>query len=174
MATNFTKQAATTLKPVFTQQIAALKSQLPAIDQLYEALGQGLQGQKQAETQGIFESASGRGLLRSTIPVDQQTGLEQSYLQKGTQLASDRMQKVAGVNKDITGVNVNMAQAIAQLAQALRSQDLAERQFGFTKSQANRQLKLQSQLANRDFSLQKKLANKEYEMQKELIAMGIF
>ena len=173
MATNFTAQATKTLSPAYTQQANALKAQLPAIEQLYQALGRNLQGQAKTDTQNAFEGAGGRGLLRSTIPVDMQTGIQQALLQKQSQLGFEQAQKIGGVQNDLAGVNVNMAQAIAQLSQALRGQDLAERQFGFTKKQSARELSLQRKLANRDYALQKRIADREYQLQKELAALGM-
>ena len=163
MAVNFTKQATQTLAPAYDQQIKALKTQIPAIEQLYAALGQQQQGQKATETQNIFENASGRGLLRSTIPVDQQAGLEQTYLQKGAQLGAEQVQKVGAVNSDIYGANISKANAIAQLTQALQGQSLDSQKFAFDKKQSTLELKQRQALADR-----------EYKLQKELAALGIF
>ena len=102
-----------------------------------------------------------------------QTGIQQALLQKQSQLGFEQAQKIGGVQNDLAGVNVNMAQAIAQLSQALRGQDLAERQFGFTKKQSARELSLQRKLANRDYALQKRIADREYQLQKELAALGM-
>lgn len=163
MAVNFTKQATQTLAPAYDLQINALKSQIPAIQQLYAALGQQQQGQKATDTQNILESASGRGLLRSTIPVDQQTGLEQTYIQKGAQLGAEQVQKIGDVNSNIYGANINKAQAIAQLTQALQGQSLDSQKFAFDKKQSTLELQQRQQLADR-----------EYKLQKELAALGIF
>lgn len=159
MPVNFVKQAKNQIAPAYNQQIKATQARLPAIQQLYNSLFQGLESQGQVEGQNILEGTSGRGLLRSTIPVDLQTGLQQALIQKRGQLGADQAQEVAGVQESLGGLKVDRANAIAQLAQALAQSSLQRRQFGFQKRQSRQQLSLQRRLADRDYQFQKQALN---------------
>lgn len=152
---SFTKQAASQLNPAYAQQTSALKAQMPAIQQLYQSLFQGLEGRGRRETQNIYEGASDRGLLYSTIPVDAQTSLQEALLQQRGQLGAKQAQEMAVVNERLGGINVQRTGAIAQLAQALAQSSLQGKQFQFQKQQSAQQLKQQRLLADRQYALQK-------------------
>lgn len=173
MATNFTKQASSQLSPAFTGQIDALKSQMPAINTLYDALNTRLDQSRAPGYLSINEDASARGLLRSTIPVNNIANFEQNLLNQRADYASQRAEKLGDLNSQIAGIGVNRANAIAQLAQLLRQQDLASKQFAFNKAAANRQFRFQKATSNRDYRLRRSLADREYQLQKELAALGI-
>lgn len=145
MATRFLEQATQQLDPYFQQQTQATQQQLPAIQQLYDTLLQGLEGQRQTETQNILESASQRGVLRSTLPVDLQTQLGAALLGQRGKLESQRAGDIAGVNKSLADIGLTRAQSISQLADALQSRDLQERDFTFKQQQAERQFQLDQQ-----------------------------
>lgn len=162
MANTFVKQASQQLAPAYSQQIQAQKAQIPAITQLYQALFQGLESQGQVQRQGIFENSSGRGLLRSTIPIDLQTALSQSLIQQRGQLAGQQAQEVGKVNTALADIGVNRANAIAQLANALAGQSLEGQRFSYEKQQAARDLALQRALADRQYQLDRQLLNRGY------------
>jgi hypothetical protein len=145
MANRFTEQASQELNPYFQQQESAVKQQLPAIQQLYDTLLQGLEGQRQTETQNILESASQRGVLRSTLPVDLQTQLGAVLLGERGKLESQRAGDVAGVNKSLADIGLTRAQSISSLADALQSRDLQERDFTLKQQQAERDFQLSQQ-----------------------------
>lgn len=155
MPTQFVKQATQQLAPAYKQQIQATKAQIPAIQQLYTALFQGLQSQGKQQSQNIYEDAGSRGLLYSTIPVDAQTGLQQALLQKRGELGAQQAQDIAGVNQTLGGLKVDRANAIAQLAEALASSGLQRKQFQFQKRQSRQQFSLDKRLANRQYQLEK-------------------
>jgi hypothetical protein len=138
MATRFTEDAAAQLNPYFQQQETAVQQQLPAIQQLYDTLLQGLEGQRQTETQNILESASSRGVLRSSLPVDLQTQLGAALLAERGKLESQRAGDIAGVNKSLADIGLQRQQSISQLADALQSRDLQERQFQLQRQQGCR------------------------------------
>jgi len=130
-----------------------LQSQIPAIQQLYSTLLQGLQGQQQAGSLNILENASSRGILRSTIPIDKQTELGGQIVQQQGQYAAQQAKEVGGVRAQIGGLRTEQAGAIAQLANAL--------QQAFT---SERSLALQGQQYNREYALQKQLGNQQYKL----------
>lgn len=150
---NPTQQATRQLNPVYQQQAQAVRAQIPAIQQLYQSLFQGLEGTRQTETQNIFEGASGRGLLNSTIPVDQQTQLGQQLLQQRGQLGAQQAQDIAGVQSSLQDINVQRASAISELANALAGRRLERRKLQLNRAQQQRELHLQRVLADRQHAL---------------------
>lgn len=153
MAERYVQAATQQLAPAYDQQATALQSKVPAIQQLYQSLMQGLQGQQSAGNLNILEGAGGRGLLRSTIPVDAQTQLGQSIVQQQGQYASQQAKELGDVQSQIAGLGVDRAGAISNLANALRQTAISKQQFEFQKKQSNK-----------DFALQKKLAAQQYQL----------
>lgn len=159
MAQNFYKTAAKRVNPVFKAQTKAVQAQLPAITRLYEALNQSLMGQNQAQQMQNLEGASARGVLRSTIPVDVQTGLEQALIGQQAQLGAEQAKEVSGVNQQLAGIGVERMNAINTLAQALFNRDIASRGFRLDKRNSALQRRLQRQLANQQYSLDSRRIN---------------
>lgn len=151
MATSFTKQAQSQLNPAYNAQIKAYQSQLPAIQNKYNALSQGLMSQAQTQTMGAFEDANARGVLNSTIPVDLQTGIQQALLQGQGKLAGEQAGEVGQIRQQIAGVGVQRASAIATLINALRDRALKQQQFNQTQQLADRQFGLDQQFLNMGF-----------------------
>lgn len=148
MATRFIEEATSQLAPVYQQQQDAISAQVPAIQNLYNTLLTGLEGQRQTETQNILESASSRGVLRSSLPVDLQTALGSALLQERGKLESQRAGEIAGVNEKLGGLGVNRANAIADLARSLESQDIEQQKLAMARIQADRDYQIQqAQLA---------------------------
>lgn len=153
MAQRFYEQATQQLAPVYQQQEQAISSQVPAIQNLYNTLIQGLQGQYdtqlQSGVQGIVEDASARGVLRSTLPVDARqaltTQLSQALLQGRGQLESQRAGDIAGINEKLGGLRIQRASNIADLARALETQDLDRQKFEYQKQIDAQQLQLEQQ-----------------------------
>lgn len=153
MAPNQYVQTATQqVSPLFAGQSAALQAQMPAIQQLFSALGGQLKASGQSQRQNIYEATSGRGVLRSTIPIDMETALNQNMLAEEGQLASDQIQQTGNVQNQLAGLGVNQANAIAQLVQSLFGMDQQTQQAS------------QSQ----------QLADREYQLQLERLRRGIF
>lgn len=142
MATRYVQQASKQLHPAYATSINAQKAQLPAIQQLYSTLVSGLEGQRQTETQNILESASQRGVLRSTMPVDLQASLGAALLAERGKLGSQQAQEEAAVRGNIGQLRIQRAQGIQELAGALQQRSLQERQFQLQKKQAERELAL--------------------------------
>lgn len=153
MATRYTAEATKQLAPVYDQQIKAAQAQIPALQQLYQTLTQGLQQQNQqqlvAGTQNIIEDASARGVLRSTLPVDARQALTaqlgSALNQSLGQIGLEQTRGIADINQQVGGLRINRANAVADLARALQTRDLEERQFRLQQLQANREYQLQQQ-----------------------------
>lgn len=145
MASKYVKSAKKTLDPLFAQQTAAVQQQIPAIQQLYDSLTQGLEAQGRTEGQNILESASARGVLRSSLPVDLQTSLGQSLLQAKGQLGSEQAREVAGVQKSLADIGLQRTQSITSLADQLQAANLREREFILRKREQERAFQLEKQ-----------------------------
>lgn len=151
MATRFTEEATAQLAPVYDQQSQAISSQVPAIQNLYQTLIQGLQqqGQQQltAGVAGINEDASRRGILRSSLPTDARQSLQgqisQALLQSQGQLGAQQAGDIANVNEKLGTLGVQRAGAITDLSRSLETRDLEERQFQFNIQQAKEQAERQ-------------------------------
>lgn len=147
MATRFIQEAEAQLNPVYQQQEQAIKSQIPAIQQLYQSLLTGLEGTRASETQKILESSASRGLTRSSIPTDLQTALGQSILQQQGQLGAQQAKELAGINTQLGDLGLQRAQGINSLADTLYQRDLKEREFQMQQQQAERDYQMKLQLA---------------------------
>jgi hypothetical protein len=151
MAVSFQTQATRQLAPAYSTQIKAVKSQIPSIQNKYNTLISGLQGQQQSANLNAFEDASSRGMLRSTVPVDAQQAIAQGVLAKQGELSGQMGQEIGAVRSQIADIGVRRATSIADLVNALRDRALQESQF-----------KQQTALANRQFSLDQALLNRGY------------
>lgn len=154
MAIRYVQQAQNQLAPAYAQQIGALQGQIPAIQQLYNSLIQGLQGQQQVGNQNILENASARGVLHSTIPVQGQVQLGQQILGQQGQYAAQQAKDLGGIYSQIAGINTDQANSVAQLANQLAQTDLNNQQFSYQKQQAARDYALQKQIAAQNYKLQ--------------------
>lgn len=151
MATRYVQAATKQLAPAYATQINAAKSQIPAIQQLYQTLMQGLTGFQQTENQNILEGASGRGLLNSTIPVDAQTTLGQQVVAKQGEYGMQQGQQLGEIYNQIAGLNVNKAKDIAGLGLNMQQNALQQTQFNYQKQQANRQYQLAKAAAQKGY-----------------------
>ena len=146
MAQRFVDQASAQLAPVYDAQQQALQSQIPAIQQLYQTLTQGLQQQNTMQlnsgVQQISEDASRRGVLRSSLPVDARTSLTAQLgaaLNQGLgELGAQQAKEVAGVGTQIGELGIQRAGAVSTLADALQQRDLEERGAELKRQQAER------------------------------------
>lgn len=153
MATRYIDQANQQLAPVYDQQIRQLEKQVPAIQNLYASLTEGLQTQNQqqiaAGTQNIVEDASARGVLRSTLPVDARQALIGQLgvaLNQGLgQLGLQRVQDIGAVRSQIGSLGTQKAKDIADLARALESQDIQQQELALKRLQADRDYQLSQQ-----------------------------
>lgn len=147
MAQRFVQQAASQLNPVYAQSEQALKSQVPAIQQLYQTLMQGLEMQGAAQNQQLLESSAARGLTRSSIPLDLQTALAQSLTQERGKLGAQQAQDIAGINLKLGDLGISRAQAVQGLADTLYQRDLKERDFRRQQLADERDYQMKLQLA---------------------------
>jgi hypothetical protein len=145
MATSYIRTAQSQLSPGYTQQIRALQGQIKPINQSYAAQFNALQGQQQAGFQNVLEDSNSRGILRSTIPVYGQAQVAADITGQRGQLAAQNAKDIGGIYKDIGGLQVDQASAIAQLANALQGNFIQQQQLQNQIAQSNREYALQQQ-----------------------------
>lgn len=160
--TAYIKQATSRLNPAFAQQTSALNSQIPAIQQLFQVLMQSLEGQRATGNQNILEDASSRGLLRSTIPVDNQMNLGNQLLAQGAQYAAQQQQQIGDIRSKIAGIGVDRANSIYGLANTLYGQALQRQGLAQQKSFNQQQLNQTRALADRQYGLDQQALARGY------------
>ena len=157
MAERFVQEATNSLNPVYAQQEQAINSQIPALQQLYQTLYQGLDAKQATETQGILESSAARGLTRSSIPTDLQTSLGQSMIQAKGQLGAQQAGELAKINMQLGELGLQKTQGIQSLANSLYDRDMKERQFQMQQEQQRQQ----QAMAEREFQMKVQLARQQ-------------
>ncbi len=162
MATRYTTQAQAQLNPAYNQQISAVQSQIPAIQQLYQALIGSLRGQQAQGNQAILEDANSRGMLRSTQPVVGQQQLGSQILQKQGEYGLQQQKELGGIYSQIAGINTERATGIANLANSLYGLDIQQQGLNNQIAQGDRSYALQQQTANQQYQLGLQAAQKGY------------
>lgn len=147
MAISYTKQAQRQLAPSYNKQVSAVQSQIPAIQNMYQMLTQGLAGQQATGNQNILEGASARGVLNSTIPVYDQAVFGQNILQQQGELANKQQQEIFGINQQVAGIRTDQANAVAQLANQLWQRSNQQQELNLKKKLGNQQYQLNLQRA---------------------------
>lgn len=153
MATKFVQQATKQIAPIYDQQIKAAQAQVPAIQQLYSTLTQGLQAQTdQRLASGVMdinEDASARGVLRSTLPTDARLSLSgqlNAALTEATgQLGLQQAKDITDLTGQVGQLQISKVTAIQELANAMRDNDLERQRLALQKLQANREYDLAKQ-----------------------------
>lgn len=156
MADRYIQEATGAVSPIYDQQQAQLQAQIPQLQEIFQTIRGGLQTQSQQQissgTKDILESASQRGVLRSTLPVDAQQALT---AQIGAALAQSlgniglqETQQIGGLQSQIGQLGIDRTKSIYDLAGTLYNRDLQERDYQLKQQQAQRDYELaQKQLA---------------------------
>jgi hypothetical protein len=143
------------LQPVFNQAQQTLQGQVPAIQNLYQALIQGLQAQGAAQTQNVVQSAEMRGVGRAGLEGDVQAQLGQELALQGGQLGFQQAQDVAGARQRVGQLNTERVGRVNDLAQSLQDTRLGEKTAKIERKKADRAYELDLQKAERTFELSK-------------------
>lgn len=146
-------EAGAYLQPVFDQAQAALQTQVPAIQNLYAALLQGLQTQGAAQTQGVVNSANRRGVGRTMLASDVQNQLGQELALQGGQLGVQQAQDIAGVQQAAGQLGVQRVGRISDLADSLLQAHLARVKSGTERENIERTAQMKMQEAGRDYEI---------------------
>jgi hypothetical protein len=153
MAERFIQNANAQLQPVFGAAKQQIQSQLPAIDQLYATLVQGLQGQAQTAQGDILQSAADRGVTRD--PAQIQAALGQSVDAAQAQLGAQQAEQRSGITQDLTGLNVGRVQAGNDIGGGVQQANLAGQENQMKLQDLQRQQNLNLQDVTRKAELSK-------------------
>lgn len=158
------KTANTQLAPVYNQADQTIGAQLPAIQSLYAALLQGLQGQAGNQAQAVVDSAAQRGVDRPMLAGDVQAGLADVLAMQSAQLGAQQAQTVAGVQGERGRARVYRAQNAGQLAGTINSERLGAKGNKQQLSNLKRNANLELTKAENQAQLQMLKAQQDYSV----------
>lgn len=162
MATRFVSQAQQQLNPAYNQQVGALQSQIPALQQLYEALVSSLRGETQQAQLGALENTASRGVLRSSMSDYDVTQAAQQGIAKQGQYAANLQTQLGDIYGQIGQVETQRAGAISGLANQLYGANIQQQTLNNQIAQGNRQYALDQQTANKQYQLGLQAARRGY------------
>lgn len=146
-------QAQSQLGAVYNPIVQGIQQQIPAIQQLYGSLLQGLQDQAALQTQNVVSSAQQRGVMRGALQADTSAALADTLGQQTTQLNLQQAGDIAGLQGTVGQANLSRVNAAQTLADTLLNQDLEARKNKLAMQDLTRKYKLDSLNAQRDFSV---------------------
>jgi len=147
-------QAQAQVNPIYDPAVANIQAQIPAVQQLYGALLQGLQAQNQNQAGIIAQSAAQRGVGSQGINAGAQQAFAGTLAQQGAQLGVQNAQNVGGLSQEVGRANVGRGQATIAMGNSLQDQSL--------EAQKNQQ-----NLTNleRDYALKQQQNQQNYNVQ---------
>lgn len=146
-------QAQAPVNAIYDPAVQQIQSQIPAIQQLYSNLVQGLQAQNQTQYQNVVNSAAQRGVSGYGVNQGAQAALADSLAQQTAQLGAQQAQGVAGLQGQIGQANVARGQSVYDLANSLQRQQL-EAQSNQQKIQdINRSAQLEQTKNQQDYNV---------------------
>lgn len=112
----------------FNPALQQAQAQVPAINNLYTTLLQGLQNQSGSQLQNVLTSAAQRGVMRGSQEATTQDALNATLAQTGAQLGSQRAQDIAGLRSVVGQGQAQRALSAQNLTQGLVQADLASKE----------------------------------------------
>lgn len=146
-------QAQPQVNSVYDPAQSQIQLQVPAIQQLYGALLQGLTAQSQNQASLVSQSAAQRGVGSQGITQGAQDALGSSLALQAGQLGASQAQDVAGLKGQIGKLNVGRASAQQDLASALFRQDLESQSHRQKLTEIERNAQLQQTQNQQDFNI---------------------
>lgn len=164
-------QAAPEVNNIYNPTLQQIQSQIPALQQLYGALLQGLQQQGQQQFQNVQHSAAQRGVSSYGIQAGTQGALADTLALQGSQLGAQQAQGVAGLQGELGKAQVGRGQAVYDLATSLQkqnteSQDNAQRLQAIQRDAQLEQLKNQQSANVSEAQARSAAAGKEFDLSK--------
>lgn len=172
MATRYVKQAGNQLDPVYRGAIQGVSAQIPQVNNLYEALISGLEGQTAGGIQDVVASAEQRGVGRARLAEDVgatlNTALDLERNRAGAQQAED----VAGITGNLTDLRTGRISARQDLGDTFQDMGLAKAENKLVMSEARKKYLMDILALERQAELDKKAA--AIQRQREASAYGGF
>lgn len=153
MAVRFVQDASGALAPTYDQAQANIQGQIPAAQQLYDTLIQGLQGQVQQGTQAVTNSAARRGVLSAALPGQVGSTLGQDAALAGAQLGAQRAGDIAAITGNLTNLGAGRVQNSTEIAGTMNQEDLQRQQAALEQQQNQRKFEMDIQSAEREAQL---------------------
>lgn len=149
----FVAQAQPIAAQAYDPAVQNIQQQIPAIQQLYGALLQGLQQQGQAQVGNVVNSATQRGVASAGITQGTQQGINDALMLQGAQLGVQKAQTVGDINNQVGQANVGRAKAVVDLAGNLSRKDIENQTNQKTIANLNRQYALKQEQNQQDYNI---------------------
>lgn len=149
-----TQQATQQLNPVYNSAAGAIQGQIPAVQQLYASLLQGLQQQQANQYGNIVNSAAQRGVSSQGINSGAQYALGQALAQQGAQLGVQQAQDISGLQQAVGTVGVNRVGGIQSLSNSLNNQSLDAQKNKLALQQLQQNAALEMQKNQQQYNVQ--------------------
>lgn len=153
MATRYTQNATNELAGIYSPQQNLINAQMPANQQLYDTLYQGLDAQQANQTQDIVNSANIRGVGRDRLGQDVTGALGATVDLAKAQLGRQQAGDSATIQGKIADLNVQRINDIQTLSNALQDRAISEGKYKQNINKLNRNYNLEVLKMNRQFSL---------------------
>lgn len=147
-------QAQQQVNPIYDPAVQDIQKQIPAVQQLYGALLQGLQAQTQNQVNNVVNSAAQRGVGSAGIAQGAQDALGSTMALQGAQLGSQQAQTQADLSGLVGKANVARGQSTIDLASSLQRQALEQQQNQFTMNDLARKAALEQQQNQQQYNVQ--------------------
>lgn len=147
------KQATSQLAPVYNPAVQQIQGQIPAVQQLYNSLIQGLQTQGGTQLSNVLTSADQRGVSRASLASDTQDALNGAIAQQQAPLGVQQASDVAVLQGQVGTTNVARAQAIGNLNDTLQQQLVNKGTNQLEIQKLNRNAALQKEQNQQDFNV---------------------
>lgn len=149
----FVQQAQPIVGQAYDPAVANIQAQIPAIQQLYGSLLQGLQTQNQNQLSNVVNSAAQRGVSSAGLTQGAQMGLADALATQGAQLGVQQAQTNADLRGEVGRANVGRAKAVIQQAGSLSDQDLSNRKNQQAMSDLDRSYALKQEQNQQDYNI---------------------
>lgn len=158
MAVRYVKQAGNQLDPVYQGAIKGVSSQIPQVNNLYDALVAGLEGQTAGGVQDILASAEARGVGRARLAEDVGTTLGSALDLEKARAGAQQAEDIAGITGNLTDLRTGRVMGRQDLGDSFQDIGLAKAENKLTMNEARKQYQQDVITMNRQAELDKKAA----------------
>jgi hypothetical protein len=146
-------QAQGEVNNIYAPALNQIQGQIPAVQNLYNSLLTGLQGQAQNQISNVAQSAAQRGVSSYGVNQGAQDTLTQALLFNQGQLGAQQAQQVAGLQGELGKARVSKGQATYDLANSLQAQNLESQSNQIKMTDMQRQAQLQQQKNQQSYNV---------------------
>ena len=147
--------AKTDVNALYNPAVGQIQAQIPAIQNLYATLVQGLQNQATTQGANLMQSAQQRGVATPAMGADINNVLGQALAQQSAVLGAQQAQGVAGLQGQVGQANVDRAGTLQQFQTSNLKDSLEAQSNRYQMSDLERQASLREQGDRQDFEIRK-------------------